>query len=79
MPAIGGTAFQAAVQGVRHVAELDHLWHVNSIVACATHVKTELQMSFSVARKSEFRFVATGYFREGNSPPGLFTGKAGCI
>jgi len=30
---------QLAVQGIRNIANLDHLGHVLSVVACATHVK----------------------------------------
>lgn len=35
----GRSRFELSVQIIRDVAELDHLWHVQNISACDSHVK----------------------------------------
>jgi hypothetical protein len=49
-PCHGGTGLQAAAQGIGHIADLNHLGHVLSAVACAAHVNGESASRFQARR-----------------------------
>lgn len=47
----GGTGLQSAMEGVGHVAKLNHLRHVINILSCESHVKMQVAAGVPLAHR----------------------------